>query len=660
MEIFRFPLTKVTVCFVAGIAAAQFVSCPWIYMACICMALLPVVLFFRKSKASASLLLMVMAGLLGFCLFMAGKWSSDPGHYLRKSSGRHQVLQVELRERLKPTKRQRYIAWVKHVDGKKTEGKLLLQLPIGARYPIGAQLLVSGKIVRNQPPQNPAQFDYGHYLDAHNIPAQCFVAPGNTLKIGVSRNFFHYADALCNSILGTLKQSGFNAQSLAVLGALVLGQRQDIDAQTVSDYQLAGAVHILSVSGLHVGFIALFLNVLLKPLPKSRFWRRFSLAAILISLWIFAGISGLSPSVVRAATMFSFVAIGRHLRRETESLHAVTVSALVILIVAPDFMFDVGFQLSYAAVISILLFEPHFRNFVRVKNPVLKYFRDIVTVSLAAQLGTLPFSLFYFHQFPGLFLATNLIVIPMLSLIMALGVLAMVVAAFGFTLVPINLALEKSLELMDAAIGKIAAYDGFVIRDISTDGMMLFLGSAIVLALWVFMKKPTFRNCALVAMPIIVLQAYVLYFHWKESQSETILVFEQPRASLVVIRNGRQMCAFSDSGKWEKMTASTYAVSHGLSCRQMPISPMLFANGRKILLWSGNNLPTEDLHADILVLRQSPKVNFERLLKIVKPKTVVADGSNYRITAAIWKRICLKQKIPFHDTREKGCFVLGD
>ena len=140
--------------------------------------------------------------------------------------------------------------------------------------------------------------------------------------------------------------------------ALLLGQQQEISSEIIQDYQLSGAVHILSVSGLHVGLLMLFINFLLKPLRKNRFNSYLKLAIIITILWFFAFIAGLSPSVVRSVTMFTFVAIGMHLNRKTNIFHTLLVSILLILLFQPAFIVDVGFQLSYLALFFILWLQP--------------------------------------------------------------------------------------------------------------------------------------------------------------------------------------------------------------------------------------------------------------------------------------------------------------
>ena len=216
---------------------------------------------------------------------------------------------------------------------------------------------------------------------------------------------------------------------LQVVSALILGQQQDISKEILKDYQYAGAIHILSVSGLHVGFILLFITFLLRPLPKNKYGNWIRLLAILLGLWGFAIIAGLSPSVIRSATMFSFVAIGMNLKRSTNIFHTLLVSLFIILLFKPSFLFDVGFQLSYLSLFFILWIQPLLSKIWIPKNKILRYFWDILTVSFAAQIGALPLSIYYFHQFPGLFFVTNIIILPFLSIIMGLGVFVMTLAA---------------------------------------------------------------------------------------------------------------------------------------------------------------------------------------------------------------------------------------
>ena len=176
-------------------------------------------------------------------------------------------------------------------------------------------------------------------------------------------------------------------------------------------------------------------------------------------MFLFGILAGLAPSVLRSVTMFSFVAIGLFLRRSVNIYHTLLVSILLILLFQPSFLFDVGFQLSYIALFFIVWLQPLLANLWTPKNKIKNYIWDILTVSFAAQIGTLPLSIYYFHQFPGLFFVTNLIVIPLLGFIMSLGVLVMVFAAFNWVPFYPAKALEISIYYLDKIINTIASFE---------------------------------------------------------------------------------------------------------------------------------------------------------------------------------------------------------
>jgi competence protein ComEC len=257
----------------------------------------------------------------------------------------------------------------------------------------------------------------------------------------IDKSIWYYSAKLRDRIVENLRKSNFNSEELNVVVALILGQQQDISPEILHDYQFAGAVHILSVSGLHVGYLLLFINFLLLPFPKSKIGNLARFFIIFFSLGGFAIIAGLSPSVVRSVTMFSFVAGGMCLKRETNIFHTLLVSLLLILIVSPSFLFDVGFQLSYVSLFFIVWLQPLFKQIWQPNNKIKGYFWDILTVSFAAQIGAFPLSIYYFHQFPGLFFLTNLVILPAIGLIMALGVFVMIIAIFC----PVWIVLSKAL-----------------------------------------------------------------------------------------------------------------------------------------------------------------------------------------------------------------------
>lgn len=673
MKILRFPLARLFIGFLAGLllfralpigTAVVFTSLM------LCLAGLFASAFYGKKhpaiKTLFGCLVFVAAILIGISTGLIHKENSNPNHYSNQITDYGKVHQLDLlvTEKLKGTaKNNRYIAQVKFVDGHHSYGKVLLNIRKTStlKFSIGNRLSVQGFVLKNKNPLNPNLFDYGSYLENQEIYAQVFAKKG---KIGQYE--WSLIAFFCNfrdGIISHLEQSGIAKEELNVLNALILGQQQDISSETLKDYQYAGAVHVLSVSGLHVGFIMLFLGFVLKPIGNSRKGSLLKLCIIVIMLWAFAVLTGLSPSIVRSATMFSFVAIGLHLRRTVNIYHTLLVSMLLILLCKPSFLFDVGFQLSYVALFFILWLQPTLSGIWQPKNKIIKYFWDIVTVSFAAQIGAMPLSIYYFHQFPGLFFLTNLLILPLLGVIMAVGVIAIIIALFGTVPFFIAKSIEWLIFLLNSIIHWVASMEVFVIRNISFSREML-VGSYLVIVLtFLWIKKPKFRLLASAAVSIILLQSvFVIQKRETVSQKEFI-IFSTRKNTIIAERIGRLVTVYSNDiilkNLENNLTIQSYLV--GNFCRlnkKKPLQNLMYFNGRKILIIDSCCVYPKNTRPDVLVIIQSPKLNLKRLLETYKPRQVVADASNFKNYIRLWEATCRKEKIPFHNINEKGFYKI--
>ncbi|GGA64853.1 competence protein ComEC [Flavobacterium palustre] len=570
-----------------------------------------------------------------------------------------------LREKLKNSLyNERYIALVQSIDNKNYSGRILLNIPKAQLNPfqIGTILNIKGQLQRNKKPDNPNQFDYGNYLNSKQIYAQLYTRRA-TIKISteIKKDIWFYVAKLNSRITHNLEQSHFDKTTLAVASALILGQRQDIDPDIIQDYQYAGAVHILSVSGLHVGFIFLLIKFLLSPIPNTRKGSFIKLTATLTNLFLFALIAGLSPSIVRSVVMFSFVAIGLHLRRSVNIYHTLLVSILLILLFQAYFLFDVGFQLSYLAVFFIVWFQPILASYWEPKNKIAKYGWDIITVSFAAQIGTLPLSLYYFHQFPGLFFITNLAVIPLVSIIMFVGVVVMSFAAIGFTEFWLTKPLEWSILLLNKIINTIASFEQFIIKEIPFNFLLLTASYLLILSIIIWLKKPHFNKLLIVLCAILTLQSVFLWNKWQIQHQEEWIVFHQKKKTLIVQRNGNEAIIYSnDNAVAKNKTLNSYLLGNFAQLKKQELlNHTAYFKGNKILILDSVGIFPKNIKADIVLLTKSPKINLERMLLSLKPKLVIADGSNYKSVLKLWKASCNKQKIPFHATAEKGFFQLN-
>jgi competence protein ComEC len=574
-----------------------------------------------------------------------------------------------LREKLKGNSSiDKYIGLVKRLDNKACSGKMLVQIPktqVNSSIHIGSTIQINGKVISNKKSLNPNQFDYGKYLNNKSIFAQIY-AKTNSIKIGdkIDRNIWYYSDHLRNKIIANLEKNNFSKEELQVVSALILGQQQDISKEILKDYQYAGAIHILSVSGLHVGFILLFITFLLKPLRKDKLGNTIRLLTIIISLWGFAILAGLSPSVVRSVTMFSFVAVGMYLKRNTNIFHTLLVSMFLILFFQPSFLFDVGFQLSYLSLFFILWLQPVISNLWEPKNKIVSYFWDILTVSFAAQIGAFPLSIFYFHQFPGLFFITNLIIIPFLILIMGLGILVMVLAAFDFVPMITMKSLEFCLYFLNKIINWVASFEQFIIKDIPINWQTLFCLYLLIIAIIVLFKKPSYPKIVVALFSLLLFQTTLLVTRWEIQNQHEWIVFNSWKNTLITERNGVKVTVYGNDNITAKIasnsTLKSYLIANNSKVTEInKIQNLYYFNDKKIMVIDSFGIYSKKINPDIIILRQSPKINLERLIEENRPKLIIADASNYKTNILLWKSICIKRKIPFHATAEKGFYSVN-
>jgi competence protein ComEC len=591
-------------------------------------------------------------------------------HYIHSESNFNTpcLITATVVEKLKNThSNNRYIAEITEINSLKSSGKFLLHLKkdsISNDFSVGTRLQIEDQLTHHFKPNNPNQFDYGSYLETKGIYAQVFTEKSQ-LKISpiIEKSIGYYTSSFRNKIIQNLERSGFKKEELAVVSALILGQQQDISPEVLRDYQYAGAVHILSVSGLHVGFILFFITFLLKPLPKNRYGNSIRLVVILVSLWLFALVAGLAPSVVRSATMFSFLAVGMFLNRETNIFHSTLVSLFLILLIEPFFLFDIGFQLSYIALFFILWLQPLLKGIWTPKNKISTYFWDIITVSCAAQIGAMPLSIYYFHQFPGLFFVTNLVLIPFLSVIMAAGVLLMLLAYFNLIPVFLSKMVELSITFTNTYIKWIASIETFVIKNIPLS-FALLLASYLLIFTWIiWFKKPSFTKMRLGLISVLIFQIVFVATHWREQSKKEFIVFNAKQNTILAERIGQKVTLYSKDSltenSFEKRMVQSYVTANFCTLKEPTfLTNTAFFNSTKILIIDKTSVYNTSIKPDVIILRDSPKVNLERLLLTIKPKLIIADASNYKSYVSAWKRTCTTEKIPFHSTYEKGFYKL--
>lgn len=372
------------------------------------------------------------------------------------------------------------------------EGNLMVYLPISdSLLEIGNFIQFKNRLGEIPEPKNPHEFNYRKYLIAKGIFHQSYLKSVEYKKIDDDEHlsFLMFADQLKNHLIKTLKANGLIGDKLAITSALLLGYDDEISKELLNAYSATGTLHVLSVSGLHVGLVFLILNFLIR-LPNKRLYNFMKGILMLACIWFYAALTGLSPSVVRSASMFSFIIIGTIINRKGNIYNTLLASAFIILLFEPILILDIGFQLSYIAVAGIVFFYPFIENWWKTENKWLKKLWQTTAISISAQLVTLPISLFYFGQFPVLFFISNLIIIPLSYVVMFGAMILVIISPIKWLASAVTYLLSLSVDWMN----EITLFlDGFSYLNISdakinlTETLLFFM--LIVFGSHFFIKK---------------------------------------------------------------------------------------------------------------------------------------------------------------------------
>jgi competence protein ComEC len=284
-------------------------------------------------------------------------------------------------------------------------------------------------VFRNQPTEvrnmgNPFEFDYKRYLSNQKIYRSVYLSSDSWKKVGQNHRFQLrvFAETVRQKLLDIYSKNQITGERFAILSALTLGYKDALDPEAIKVFSQTGAMHVLSVSGLHVAIVFAAVNLLFGFLRRSKKGKILFLVLSVAFLWLFALITGMSPSVLRASLMFSFVIVGENMKRPANIYNTLAASAFVLLLFNPNLIFDIGFQLSYIAVFGIVFFQPGINKIFEIDNRILRWCWSLFSVSVAAQLATLPLTLFYFKQFPTYFWLSNFIIIPAAFVLIFLGI----------------------------------------------------------------------------------------------------------------------------------------------------------------------------------------------------------------------------------------------
>lgn len=417
----------------------------------------------------------------------------------------------------------------------------------GLRY--GDLLYVVGNPEVTSPPGNPGEFDYKGYLVYNRIHHQQYLGENfDVIGHQAPSWLLEQANILRAFCMDQISGLVTDKYARGVTLALVLGVKDGLDDELIQAFSATGAMHVLAVSGLHVGIVYAIVFFLLKRLGLSKRKYRWVLAVMsVLILWGYAFLTGLSPSVLRAVTMFTFVAFGRALSRHSNIYNTLAASAMALLCYNPYLIMSVGFQLSYLAVFGIVFLQPKLYELIKVNNIILDKLWAITCVSIAAQLATAPLSILYFHQFPTYFLLSNLFIIPAAFVILINGLFLLVTSAISFLAVPLAWLLTKVIAFVNGLVIWISSWPGSTLDGIYLSILDTWIIYALLIFLILMLTKRRFHYLKYAVLMSIFFAASQFGHYTSYSNSNEFSVMNISNTNVLDFRSGFKARMISDT-----------------------------------------------------------------------------------------------------------------
>ncbi len=692
------PLVRILLPLLAGIIAFSyleyFLNLP-IIVAVLCVFLMSGILINKYILAVFQLRfyyginVMLFLAFAGYVLAQSRYALQKPAHF-SQYQWEEAMLRIRLIEPVaEKTNSFQVIAKAMHVISddslKKVDGKIIVWLEKDEQ----AQNLKYGDIILLEnyyqlvkEPQNPNAFNYKQFLSRQNIFHQTYRRKGEWHFTGESKGnmLVKTAHQMRQKALETLEANNITGKDFAVASALLLGYRDYLDEDLQREFAGAGAMHILCVSGLHVGIVFLALNLVFGFLTQWPGGKYLKTVLIILLIWFYAAITGFSPSVMRASTMFSFLAIGQTFSRSTNIYNTLAASALILVVLDPFIISRIGFQLSYIAVISIVTLQPLFYRQLYFKNKILDGAWGIITVSLAAQLGTGPLALYYFNQFPNYFVLTNLVVIPLTGIIIKGGLLLFFTAPVAFISQYVGLILSWIILFLHSSVRIIERLPWSTSNNLVItfhDQILIFVLIALLSLFWMKKQKAVIYPIltCLLLLSISFSQRSIAKQYRKQ-----LVVYHVPNATaLDIISNGE--CFFYAC---ENVLQNPSAIDFNIHDNRLKtgvgkLEPILlekdsiysqhiykksdFINidGYTIkLINRESSIPSQQLFPDTLshiILSKNPRVNIHEIIQAFPARTIIFDNSNTLRYHRQWAEECDSLGIDCWSVALQGAYV---
>lgn len=524
------------------------------------------------------------------------------------------------------------------------------------------------------PPKNPSEFNYKRYLKIKNIYLQAYVDDYAWEKISEKHGnkIMIFASGLRQNLLKILDKSNLEKNENAVISAILLGVSDKLDPELSQQYASAGVSHILCVSGMHVGVIYMIINYLLFFLSKGRIQKSIKTIVLLLTIWLYACVTGLSPSVMRASTMFTFMAFGHLFERQPNTYNSILTSLFFLCCLNPLIIYEVGVQLSYSAVFGIVWLQKPIKTIYKTKTKVGKHIWEIMAVSFVAQLLTFPFSMYYFHQFPTYFLLANIAIISLTPFVVGTGILYLVLSFWTWTHEYLSLLLNYMIKSMNYVVSFVEKLPFSTLGNLYINSTQLLLLYACILcfAFAVLYKRKFYFFISLFSVSAILF--INLHHKNKNLHSHEMLIYSINKGYIMDCICGHTIYTMGDStslsdNKKHEYHTENYRIKKGIKNQQQITDDfkderlyksknyIQFCNTNLLVvdnrIYFENNTP-EKLKIDYLLIDNNPNVKIDNLLKMIDANTIIFTTNNSYFKTNVWKKECDSLKIAYHDLRE--------
>ena len=546
----------------------------------------------------------------------------------------------------------------------------------------GDLIAIPAPIRELAPPLNPEEFDYRAYLIRKGITGQIYLKDEDwiDLQTNNANPLYAFSCHFRDVLLASLQRSGVKNDEFGVAAAILLGYDDKLADEVRKNYVAAGSMHILCVSGMHVGIIYLLASFLLGFLNRKKWQKTLKQLLLLTLIWFYAFIAGLSPSILRSALMISFVIIGEMIRRRGFIINSIAASAFVLLCVNPYNLFEIGFLLSYSAVIGIVVLQKPIYNLIYVRNKVLDRAWEITTVALAAQMATIPFTLFYFNQFTTYFWLSNLLMTPISFIVIISGMVLLLVSWIPFVNVLVGYLVWGAVYVMNAIVSWVERLPFSIVKGlyVSEFEFVMLLLAFMLLLLGVALKKRRMLIGMLSALLLMMVSVTVRLYQSDHQKGMTVFSL-RGHTAVDFVRGGEHVLLadsalmsdesavdYSLRGAWTKRHLSLHPETFGLNedfvsdylCKK---SNLISFDGKLLALW--DEVQVEDslsyrLPVDYLLVSERQNPDLKSIVNAYDAKLLLIDGSMPRYLAERWILQANELCLPYHDIG-KGAFEVG-